>query len=222
MADINLTQPVTDGDTVTAQILHDMIETATLTGLTAADLSSNVQVLVAQAAAPDPSLYSFWWRTESWEPLLYVYATPYDIWLAAGPDRFDIPFQASEPLFKGACVVSAGASQVGIATGPTINVIGFAQDTAVSGAWVGVATCGLGWVSAPIQADGASQEAFTAVGADAGQVVTANFNLASNATSVVCLGVYIDSLVANQTWTQASLNGARALIWGPKRTIGFN
>lgn len=221
MADVNLTQPVTDGDTVTAQTLHDLIETATLTGLTAADLSSGAQVVVAQAAAPDASLYSFWWKTEHWEPLLFVYARPFGIWCAAGPDRFDIPLMAAEPIFKGACLISAGASMVGIATGPTLNVVGFAQDTAVSGAYVPVATCGIGWVAADPAGSSEAQMAFTAVGANAGKVVSAGYNSSSNATSVVALGVFIDDPQAGQTWTQCSLNGLRALLWGPKSTVGF-
>lgn len=222
MADVNLTQPVTDGDTVTAQTLHDLIETATITGLTAADLAAGAQVIVAQAAAPDASLYSYWWKTETWEPLLFVYARPYDIWLAAGPDRFDFPMRAAEPIFKGACLVASGPTNVGIATDPTLNVIGFAQDSAVSGAWVPVACCGLGWVATDADGASADSEVFTAVGAVAGKVVTANFGTSSTATNgLVYLGVFIDDPSTNNTWTQCSLHGMRSMIWGPKRNLGF-
>jgi hypothetical protein len=221
MADVNLTSPVTDGDTVTAQTLHDLIETATISGLTAADLSRGAQVILSDSAAPDASEYSYWWDNNHWDPVLRVYARPFNIWLAVGPDRFEFPLQASEPIFKGAVLVSAGASMVGIATGATLNVVGFAQDSAASGAWVPVATCGIGWVAGDPQADAASMEVFTAVGADAGKVVTANWLGASTPTSVVALGSFIDDPRDGQTWTGASLHGFRAFLWGPKSSVGF-
>jgi hypothetical protein len=221
MADVNLTSPVTDGDTVTAQTLHDLIETATISGLTAADLSNQAQVVFADGTAPDASLYSFWWDTNHWDPVLRVYARPFNIWLAVGPDRFEVPLMAAEPIFKGAVLVSAGASLVGIATGPTLNVVGFAQDTAASGAYVPVASCGIGFVAADADAGFASLEVFTAVGAAAGKVVTANYGAASGATNVVALGMLLDSAIAGQSWTGVTLHGFRAFLWGPKNKTGF-
>jgi hypothetical protein len=222
MAAVNLTSPVTEGDTVTSQTLHDMIETATITGLTAADLAGSAQIVFSDASPPDPSLYSFWFETHHYEPLLRVYARPFNIWLAAGPDRFEIPFRATEPIFRGAALVSGGASLCSIAgTNASLNWIGFAQDSAASGTWVPVAHCGVGWVAADPHGAPVATRAFGLVGAVAGKTTSLNYVTASTATSPLAFGIYLDNPQAGQTWTGCSLLGVRAFIWGPKSITGL-
>jgi hypothetical protein len=221
MADVNLTAPVTDGDTVTAQTLHDMIETATFGNLTGADLSDNATLCVAQASPPSPSEYAYWWDTHEYDPVMRVYSTDHQIWLACGPDRFEYPLQnwSGGAIAKGALAIPAGANKFTIATGPTLNFAGFAQDSAASGAWAPIACCGIGWVAVDPDASFASLEVFTALGAAAGKVRTANWNTASTATNAIALGMAIDGLTNG--WTGVSLHGLRAVIWGPKMNTGL-
>jgi hypothetical protein len=199
-----------------------MIETATLGNLTASDLSDEANLCVAQASSPSASEFKFWWDTHEYDPVFRVYSPEHELWLAAGPDRFEFPLQnwSGGATPKGAVIIPAGLNKFTIATGPTLNVLGFAQESAASGAWVPVATCGIGWVAADPDAAFGSNEAFTAIGAVAGKVVTANWGTASTATNIVCLGASIDSL--NNGWSGVSLHGIRAQLWGPKLNTGLS
>jgi len=217
MADINLTSPVTDGDTVTAQTLHDLIETATFSGLSTGDFAAGLALIWSGASSPDPSLYSYWWSTHHFEPLLFVYARPFNIWLAVGPDRFDFPMKAAKGIKKGSPVIAAGASLVTTAANATLNWVGFAQNTAVSGAWLPVACCGIGWIQS--LASGTPGKTFTTHGAAEGYVRASGSDTASNAT--FAFGIYLDNPLAGNSWSGVSLHGFRALIWGPKYNKGL-
>lgn len=221
MADVNLNAPVTDGDTVTAQTLHDMIETVTFQNLTGADLSDNATLCVAQGSSPNPSEYRFWWDTRQFDPVMRVWHDEYNVWLAAGPDRFEYPLQnwSGETQPMGALVIPAGTKKFTVASSPSLNYAGFLQNTCASGAWGAICCMGFGFVAADSDAGFASNEVFTALGAAAGKVRTANWNAASSATNAIALGVSIDGL--NNPWSGVSLYGLRAWIWGPKMNQGL-
>lgn len=226
MATLNLTSPIVDGDTVTAQTLHDLIETATVGGITGADLASGIQLIVSQDSAPSPSEFTYWWDSRAHDHVLRVWAQPFDVWLTVGPDRFELPFRnaAGQLLEPGMLMVAAGASEATIATGATLNILGFCQATTASGAYAPVATCGIGFVRVEMEStDVATSSPLTPLGARAGWLkrasTSASVSTVTNA-AVIC-ATLIDPVRANGAhnaadWTGVSLYGFRALLFGPR------
>lgn len=218
MATLNVDTSIQDGDTVTAATLHSLIEDASVDGLVGSDFAPGSNLLVAQSTAPDPSEYAFWFDTRYIEgQVVRVYAAPWNIWLTIGPGRFEVPFQAVEPFRSGSLVVhSSGPSQCGIATGASINVLGFAQDTAASGAWIPICPCGLGWVawaSGTTDSGAVRNAALITRWNPAGTVSTpGGYNTAGGGgvpLPELAFGFLLDNTV------EKSL-GRYAIIWGPK------
>lgn len=152
MARLNRALSITASQTVTAATLHSLIESAVLTGISASDVEgfNGSAFISAGTSTPDPSVSRFWYDTSNEDPVFRVYASPFNIWLAAGPDRFEIPLlnASGGTARKGAMVVASGASSFDLAAaGASLNVIGFLQATTASGAYGPVATCGLGWAT---------------------------------------------------------------------------
>jgi hypothetical protein len=100
---------VTDLSTfpITRQTLYDMWGAGKLTTLSESDLSPDFMSLKSQPSEPTPSPGRLWWSTQ--EQLLYCYHDVVDdtgvsLWLVIGPDRFEIPALAAEPIPPGAVV----------------------------------------------------------------------------------------------------------------------
>lgn len=211
-------QVISAGDTVTAQTLHDMVENATVTGITGGDGSGQEVFLVAQAAAPNPTNNPFWYDTSNAQDHVgKVYALPWNAWITFGPDRVEIPLLnfSGGTIHKGALVVASGASSFGVASGPSANVLGFTQDTAVSGAAVGVGIFGICWV-----AWGSAHSGFHLNVTPAHLVVahhtTAGFASASAQATDLWYGIWIDQQGNTNFPSQHGAIG-RAYIHGPLR-----
>lgn len=198
-----------------------MIETSTLTNLTGADLAAGAQLIASQISPPNPSEFRFWWSTRYEDQLLRVFAAPWNIWIAVGPDRFEVPFRndSGDTLRKGALVIPAGASAFSIATGPSINVIGFLQETTASGAFGPVASCGVGFVSAEVTTTAQSGKALSSRNAIAGSVMADGGDSSSNASGPIYAALIDDATGGG--WTGVTEHGFRAILWGPKTQFGF-
>jgi len=224
-------------DTVTSQSLHDMIENATLDGLASADLQPGTLVLQVSPTAPDDTAGErFWWDSTRIDGQVFrVFAEPWNIWLAVGPDRIELPFRndSGDTLHRGAlCLVAPGASAITIATGPTFSMVGFAQDTTASGSWAAVCTQGIGfvaWTSGTTNpsADIRGQE-LQAVNVRAGYVTAiSSSDLAADQLAGgahiwgLCFG-FLTENTSDPDLPVATVNarGLRARIWGPKLAFG--
>lgn len=224
MATLSVATPIVDGDTVTSQTLHDLIENASISGLTGAALGEGATLCVVSATAPSSANYKYWWDSNDvGGQVLRVYASPWNIWVTVGPERVEVPLVANEPIKKGALVVAAGHSLCGLATRPSLTGLGFAQDTALSGTAVPIAICGLGFVSVQSgvsnPAAPAAGQALVAQWTNAGDVATpAGYNCAGGGSCVpmaqVGFGVLLEQYSAERS--DYFSGGARAIIWGPK------
>jgi len=207
--------------TVTSQSLHDLIEAAVLGSLLPTDISGAVKFLVTQfPTAPDPSLYPFWYDSNPVDPIFRVFAAPWNIWIAAGPHRFEMPLQntTATMLAKGCMVIAgSGASQFGIGTNPSLNMIGFLQDTCASGAWGPIANCGVGWGLYCTNASTALNVLITPGLLLHGRGVRAGaLQGQSPASAAGASGPYFGLCLDNaRSGTTLGLGCARIQIWGP-------
>jgi len=206
--------------TVTSQSLHDLIEAAVIGSVTPADITGGVVFLLTQLTVPNPSLYPFWYDSSPQDPVFRVYAAPWNIWLAAGPHRFEMPLQngAGTLLAKG-CLVVAGsnASQFMIGTAPSLNMIGFLQDTCASGAWGPVACQGIGWGLYASAVSGAHIALapglfITARNVPAGCIHGSTVGTASGISGAY-FGITLDT---GRSGTTLPLSAIRVRIWGPR------
>lgn len=235
MATLTTGQTLSDGDTVTSQTLHDMLENATIGSLNADDMAGGTHVLtIADTTPPDPNDGKFFWDSNFYLGQVFqVYAQPWNIWVTVGPDRLEIPFRndSGGMLFRGALVSpsKSAASACLHSSNPSLSVIGFTQATAASGAYVPVAISGIGWVAYGSAVSSASNvprsanraEAFTAQGMPAGRVgmYGTGQNSVAGAGNVAKHYVYGMFLAADEDLGDAfepNTYGYRALIWGPK------
>lgn len=229
MATLTTGVTLSDGDTVTSQTLHNMIEDATISNIAASDVSGG-ELCQVQSDAPDPDNGHFWWDTNYVTgQVLRVYAAPWNCWIAVGPDRFSIPMinGQGQTLRKGALVYCSAASTIAAGTGVTLNAVGFTQDTAASGAAVEVAVLGYAFVSYGTAVSTASNvnraalkgEAFTSVGMPAGQVgmygpAQALISGGDNANHIIH-GVFLEQVESSNEETLRR-RGYRAFLFGPK------
>lgn len=100
---------INSGDTVTRQTIFDLIGSASIDGVVAdTDLSDGTPQNVSQSGPPSaPGPGSMWWdKTNQVMRVWYdeIDGTGVSLWLAAGPDVFEIEAIASEPIPFGACV----------------------------------------------------------------------------------------------------------------------
>jgi hypothetical protein len=206
--------------TVTSQSLHDLIESAVIGSVTPADIVGNVKVLISQTTTPNASIYPYWYDSDPRDPILRVFAYPWNIWLAVGPHRWEMPLQnASATLLAKGCLVVAGsnASQFTIGTTPSLNMLGFLQNTCASGAWGPVACQGIGWALYASAVSGAHV------------VLTAGLHLhARNVIAGCCNGLALQpatqvsgpffglTLDTSRSGTSLPLSPIRVRIWGPR------
>jgi hypothetical protein len=217
MATLTPSNPLGINSYVTAQTLQDLIGTALVGGLTASDLQAGAFFYAATTATPNPSIYPFWYSTDPEDPVFRVFAAPWNIWLAAGPDRFEIPMlnMSGGPAAKGSLVCSSGASAFYIASNPSLTALGFLQDTTASGAYGPVCTYGIGWVYFGTGFSGpttqiASGSALRAWQSNPNYGVY-GYALAASGGSGPHFGILLDYVIA-----VPSTSCVRALIWGPK------
>lgn len=174
---MNLTPGVTinSEDAVTRQTIYDLVANAVGGIVQASDLHSSVQTISTGSDAPTAYPGKVWF--DEVENLFKVYVDEIDgtgcsLWLAFGPDRFDIPMIASEPIPFGAAVQLAGnARYAKLPPGPLelVNlgypaadaeawkVVGFqnigvaeSHTTAASGSWFNCAVEGVVWTWHPL------------------------------------------------------------------------
>ena len=133
MATLTTGVTIADGDTVTATVLHNMIENATYGTITSDDLATaTAKWLRAQTATPSIAAGDyFWWDTDHHLGQVFrVYDAAKALWCEAGPDTYSYPARnmSGGALAKGAlCYVASSASEIRITTvtGPTLSYAGF-------------------------------------------------------------------------------------------------
>lgn len=142
---------------ITRQTLYDMWSTGLLSQLATTDFASSFQPITVgtgdtgRPSGPQPG--SHYWDTA--RQLMYLYIDESDntgcsIWCAIGPDRFEIPMLAAQPIAAGALVMplfdrwvapfSAGASlpPLGINQKGIPFPMHLQSTTAASGTWISV------------------------------------------------------------------------------------
>lgn len=222
MATIVTGQSISVGDTVTAQTLHDMVENATLSGISGAGLG----VLVSDTQA-DPDNTDFWYDTrDNRDRVIRVFDTASSLWLAFGPDRYEIALinNNSNTVFTGALVVHSGASAFDIATAPSINVLGFLQAATGPGAAGPVCPFGIGWAAWASSHSGGGDahtaeatEHLIAHSTPAGKV--GSIGTGNNTTSGPIFGMWLEDHWTG--FTSSSEHAGRAMIWGCRLTETF-
>ena len=75
---------ITPTTLVTSATLHALIEQATLVGITGTDFSGGFTIKT-DSSTPNPSLAPYWFDPHIDDPVMRVFATPWNIWLAVGP-----------------------------------------------------------------------------------------------------------------------------------------
>ncbi len=216
---------ITPSTLVTAATLHALIEQATLVGITGTDFSGGFTIATS-SATPNASLAPYWFDPHMDDPVFRVFATPWNIWLAVGPDRFEIPFRnaSGTDCLKGALVVASGASEFTIATSPSLNAIGFLQAPTAAGSFGPVATVGIGWalycssvsIGTPAGGNPDEQHAVVARGCRPGTV--AGYSIDGAEGSGPMFGMWLES---DRSGASGSMSPKRIRIWGPRLTTGF-
>lgn len=144
-----------DSPVLNREIIANLLQNAVISGVTAADMTSNVAFISADSTPPaSPSQGMWWWDTG--EQLMKVYDSVHACWLAIGPDRRDMAVQnwTGDTLFKGAgvsLVPGGGGLKVQAHTPVTdgsvsANMIGTMADTTASGAWGPMSYLGIVWL----------------------------------------------------------------------------
>jgi len=211
-------------DTVDAADLHSLIENATLTGLTGSDITGGgLYGVQSQYAAPSPTDSPFWFKDDPWDPVFKVWAQPWNCWVALGPDRIEVPFKnsAATDLACGTLVIGAGASLFSIATNPSLNALGFIQDTCASGSCVGVCTNGIGWVlwGSSTSTSGLPYTRWAITSRTNSKAGSCDhLNIDGVEGHGVMFGMYLESQHSGLT---APGIARLARIWGPKTPTGF-
>lgn len=214
---------VASDTTVTAQTLHNLIENALVSGIGASDLIAGTHFIFVGTTQPNPSNFPLWYNPDPEDPVLRCYAPPFNIFLAVGPDRFEIPLlnSAATTVAMGCLVAANGASDFILATSPSLNAIGFAQATIAAGAWGPVCTYGIGYVlhisspSCGTQTQGPTAgDGLRAYGCPAGGVY--GNSIGSDGGSGPFFGMFLES---NRSGASGSFSRFRSMIWGPRLTI---
>jgi hypothetical protein len=165
---------ITASTIVTRQTLYDLIYNAIGGTVQESDLSAGVLPIMAQSLPPGTTTPGMLWWDQT-DQLMKVYTDTIDntgcsIWLAIGPDRFDVATIAAEPIpFGAACVFAGNGRYIKLppdwpalckATEYTnmrfehLKVVGFQNEnnnlshtgqTTGSGSWFPMAASGLVW-----------------------------------------------------------------------------
>jgi hypothetical protein len=219
MAGLTKGTTISFGDTVTAQTLHNLIEAALISGIQQTDLNDGVHFISVGTATPNPSLFPLWYNTDPEDPVLRIFATPWDVWLTVGPDRFEVPLTNNgvDDITRGMIVAGCNPSECYIATNVSINAIGFAQDDIAVGSVGPVAIYGIGDVmhgtsesNAAVVSGGSGLSTF---GCIAGGV--APVGLDGNGGSGPLFGMFLQG---PRSGASGSGGVFKALIWGPTIT----
>lgn len=223
MGQFNRTATISAADTVTSSTLHNLIESCTVSGLTVGDISlgGGVFPISSSASFAGSTTTPFWFNNSEEDPVYRVWNPAAGIWTAFGPDRFEIPlFNAAATLcLRGTQVVAAGASSFSIATGASINVIGFLQNDTPASSWGPVATMGIGWalfgVSSSVSGGGFPDQVYAIInrGCPAGQVC--GYQIDNTAGSGPMFGLFLEG---PRSGYSAALTPRRAVIWRPTFT----
>jgi hypothetical protein len=173
------------GDTVTRQTIFDLWADAVGGNVQVSDLAEGMEGVFAQTAEPVLRPGRLWW--DETQQLMKFYCDEVDgtgcsLWLAMGPDRFDVPLLAVEPIPFGACVQLTGEGRKAqLPPGPETSsthkewmwqvgrVVAFAnsspesqRNTTASGAWFAAAVDGLVWAWYPVGRQSGAGQAFLA------------------------------------------------------------
>lgn len=226
MANLNSGRPISPTTTVTSQTLHSLIENATLSNLSGGDITgSGIFFTQAQAATPNPSLVSpFWFKTDPEDPVFRVFASPFGVWLTVGPDRFEFALRngSGTDALKGCFVVASTApSEFTIASGATINGIGFCQDLIRAGQYGPVTSCGIGYALYSSASSGSGdryQNQDVLINRNCPPGTMAGLNIDGNDGSGPMYGMWLESARSGSSGIN---NPRRALLWSPKLTTGF-
>ena len=223
MANLSRGTTISVDTQVTSQTLHNLIENALISGISTSDLNAGTHTIAVSTSTPHPSFFPLWYNPDLDDPILRVFAAPWNIWLAVGPDRFELPFRnaAATEVAMGSLVCASAASEFYLATSPSLNALGFLQATTASGAWGPVATCGIGWalhissVSSDTE-DGTplTGNGIRAYGCPAGGVYS--IGIGANGGSGPLFGMFLE---ANRSGASGSYSRFRSVIWGPKLTV---
>lgn len=214
------TLTISVADTVTAATLHSLIESATLTGLTTADLdlAGVAFPTVTTASFAGATTSPFWFSPDEEDTVFRVWNPGPSIWTAFGPDRFEIPlYNASATLcVRGTQVVASGASAFSIATGASINVLGFLQNDTPSGSYGPVATMGFGWAlfstSTSIAGGGFPAETYAIVNRGCPAGCVAGYSIDTSSGSGPMFGLWLEPA---RTGYSATFTPRRVMIWRP-------
>src|SRR5690606_18000003 len=222
MARLHLARPISDGATATAPTLHHLISPARLAHLASAAREHESQLIVSRDTPPDPAEFKFWYISDYHYRILRVWHSSASCWVTVGPDCLEIALRndTGDTLKRGALVLPSGPSSFGIATGASINVIGFTPDTAASGAYVGVAYVGIGFVHVTTNASSSANMQRGALVHNIGSApgdATATGGIASGVpgTEFYELGILLDNARAATSDLPQDM-GFRALIRGPR------
>lgn len=226
MARLSRTQNISVTDTVSANTLHQLIETATISGISGNDFSTTGGIFFpcVTNVSPNPTIAPFWYNPDHTDPVFRVYARPWNIWLTVGPDRFEVPLRnaSGAPAPRGALVVASGASDFTLAANASINALGFLQGPTAAGAYGPVALCGIGFALYGSGNSGSTDPtagtALIARGALPGYV--AAMDIMNSEGSGPMFGQWLEGF---SSASNASGHGAllRAHIWSPRLTTGF-
>jgi hypothetical protein len=162
-------------DTVTRQTMYDLVAQAAHNEITQTDLSNDLVVTFVSGSPPVTTKPGQLWF-DSLDQLMKVFTdeiegTGCSIYLAFGPDRFDVAMLAAEPIPFGAAVQLVGDGRLAkLPPGPdaltaqstdwqyeVAKVVGFNQqgdarlhETTPSGAWFACAVEGYVWCWYPV------------------------------------------------------------------------
>jgi hypothetical protein len=224
MANLNRGITYTITSTVTSASLHQLIENATLSNIGAADFTTGVAFVSAGTATPNPSLFPMWLSTDPQDPVFRVFAAPWNIWCAVGPDRFELPFlnSAATTGLQGALVIpGTGASSFQLGSNPSINVLGFLQSQTPADSYGPVAILGYGYAlfasSISLVLGGALNEQYLVYNTGCPPGCVAGVAVASSVTQVL-FGMWLE---APRSGFTASFSPNRLKIYGPKAFVGF-
>ena len=209
--------------TVTAGTLHSLVESALLSGIRASDVALGTHFVAVGTATPNPSAYPFWYSLDPLDPVFRVWAEPFKVWLAVGPDRMEVPLLTDQTIPFGALVCSSAPSTCTLITSPSFAAVGFCQSTTASGAYAPIAMYGIGWalyISSPSMTsgsgDGAPQAGFgiKAYGCPAGGTYAQGTG--SGGGSGPFFGMWLEGQRSGASGSNAVY---RAMIWGTKLTV---
>lgn len=161
MATITRTKTFTDGQDIDREDIADLLEEALVSAIGYSDLAADAQLVTAQSEAPTPNAGKWWW--DMTDKLMKAWNSTYSLWLAFGPDRYDVPVQNwyGATMNKGwPCTLVAGGGSYrvtgrgGVEADKSTTFVGLMQETTASGMWGPMAIMGVMWGQLEASPDG--------------------------------------------------------------------